>query len=364
MALYADLAGGCATMVKYLNDLTKSNSPFLLGRKTGALDFLTNPMNGSVKLDLNNVQMGKKYVKTKLHYKVRTKPCEILTDDSVGDVCDTAAEPVEESVDVTITKRVGTSPKKFTNANMINICQDTKSFIDEYVVSDMRALREKIDEIALALLEAGAGVNYEYDGTETAAGSSKTLQILGTDSTIGTQVPLYANFTQMLNDYQNNQLNGVPHIIGQGNLQQFYALKGFTCCNADGVAYDSAVASGAAFYLDQAANSVLGSNEALVIAPNVSHLLWFNENHNININTPTAQHIVVPDPVYPGLKWDLDFKWDECEKAWIYKLSTWFDVFNAIQTDAFGAADVSSPICEDELVGMTGIFKYKFTATA
>lgn len=364
MALGVDLAGSCQTILAYMGDLAKSNYPFLLGRKTGALDFLTNPMNGSVKMDLNNTQMGKKYVKTKVHYKVRTKACEILTDSSVGDVCDTAAEPVENSVEVEITKRVGTSPKKFTNSQMINICQNTQAFVREYMLSDMRALREKVDEVTLSLLDAGAGINYEFDGTTTAAGSSKVLQILGTDSTIGTQVPLYANFNQMLLDYQNNQLQGTPHIIGQGNLQAFYSLKGFSCCNADGVAYDSAIASGAAFYLDQAANAQLGSNETLVIAPNVAHLLWFNENRNIDINTPLVQHIVVPDPVYPGLAWDMDFKWDECAKAWIYQLSAHYDIFNAIQADAFGSADETSPICEDDLLGMTGIFKYQFTATA
>lgn len=364
MALGVDLAGSCQTILAYMGDLAKSNYPFLLGRKTGALDFLTNPVNGSVKMDLNNTQMGKKYVKTKVHYKVRTKPCEILDENSTVDLCDTAAEPVENSTEVEITKRVHTTPKKFSNSQMINICQDTQAFVREYMVSDMRALREKVDEVVLSLLDAGAGVNVEFDGTTTAAGVSKVLQILGTDSTIGTQVPLFANFNQVLLDYQNNQLFGTPHIIAQGNLQAFYSLKGFSCCNADGVAYDAAIASGAAFYLDQAANSILGSNQALVLAPNVSHLLWFNENNNIGINTPTAQHIVVPDPVYPQLKWDLDFKWDECDKAWVYKLSAHYDVFNAIKANAFGAEDNTSPVCEDELLGMTGIFKYQFTSAA
>ena len=361
MAVGVDLAGSCSTILRYMGDLTKQNYPFLLGRKTGAIDFLTNPMNGSVKMDLNNTQMGKKYVKSKVHYKKRTKPCEILTDSDVGDVCDTAAEPVEASVDVEITKRVGTSPKKFTNSQMINICQDTQAFVKEYMVSDMRALREKVDEVSLSLLEAGAGVNVAFDGTSIAAGTAKTLQILGTSSDTGTQVPLYANFTEMLLDYQNNQLEGIPHVIGQGNLQKFYNLQKFSCCNADGVAYDSAITSGAAFYIDQAANSVLGANTALMIAPNVAHLLWFNENANIGINNDLVQHIVVPDPVYPQLKWDLDFKWDECAKAWIYQLSAHYDIFNAFQADSFGDADETSPICEDELVGMTGIFLYEFT---
>ncbi len=362
MALGIDLAGSCSNILANMADLTKQNYAFNLGRKTGMLDFLTNPVNGSIKLDLNNTQMGKKYVETKLVYKQRTKPCEILTDTEVGDVCDTATEPAEVSVNATITKRVGTRPKKFSNAKMINICQDTMGFVKEYLVSDMRALREKVDEITLALAEAGAGKNYEFDGTTTAAGASKSVNILKTVN--GLQVPDYAGFLYVKEDYENNQLNGYAHVIGQGNLSRFMDLAQYSCCNASNVSYDAAIAkAGVAYYMDQAANSVLGANEFLVLAPNVTHLLWFNENNNIGINTPIAQHIVVPDPVYPGLKWDLDFKWDECDKAWIYKLSAWFDIFNAIQADAFGDDSTDSPDCNDELIGMTGIFKYTGAAS-
>ncbi len=361
MALNLDLAGSCSNILKNMSDLAKQNYAFNLGRKTGMLDFLTNPVNGSIKLDLNNTQMGKKYVETKLVYKQRTKPCEILTDDSVGDVCDTATEPAEVSVNATITKRIGTRPKKFSNAKMINICQDTMGFIKEYLVSDMRALREKANEVLLALVEAEGGINYEFDGTTTAAGAAKSINLI--KAVNGLDVPDFANFGYIKLDYENNQLQGYPHIIGQGNIARFMDLAKWTCCNGANP-YDNAIAqSGVAYYMDQAANSILGSNEFLVLAPNVTHLLWFNENNNIGINTDLAQHIVVPDPVYPALKWDLDFKWDECDKAWIYKLSAWYDIFNAIPSDAFGDDSTDSPDCNDERIGMTGILKYTGAAS-
>ncbi len=364
---FVDLAGGCEKILRQMGDIAKNNYAFTLERKTGMLDFLTNPVNGSVKLDLTNTQEGKKFVKSKVVYKKRTKPCEILTDDSVGDVCDTPIEPEEESVDVTITKRIGTQPKSFTNSNMINICQDTNAFIQEYVMSDMRALREKASEVMLGLADDAIGVNHEHDGTSTAAGSYKDVRLLGASADIATQVPLYSNFADVTLDYSNNQLRGVPSLIGQGNLEKFMHLAGFSCCNSYGVAYEAAIAKSAvAFYLDQAANNILGANRFLAIAPNVLHLLWFNKNHNININSPTIRHIVVPDPVYPGLNWDLDFKWDECSEKWIYKLSSWLDLFKAYQTDSFGtdgAGDPSPGNCEDELVGLTGVLGYRATTS-
>ena len=350
-------------MLKYMGDLAKGNYPFLLGRKTGVLDFLLNPINGSIKMDLNNAQMGKKYIETRVHYKIRTKPSEILTDSSVGDVCDTAAEPAELSTTVEITKRVGTTPKKFTNDKMINICQDTKSFVNEYVASDMKAMREKVAEVLLNRLEGGAGRNYRHNGEEKTAVQTTDVQVLGTSSDTGVQVPLFANFTDIKLDYYNNQLTGYPHLIGNGNLAKFWELANYSAANSTAVSYDEAIRGGAAFYQDWAANSILGTNEFLVVAPNVAHVLWFNRNANININNDLVQHIVIPDPVYPQLKWDFDFKWDECDKAWIYTLSADYDLFT-LPSDTSGSDDLASPVVANDLVGMTGIFRYKATATA
>lgn len=365
MTPFVDLAGACEKILRQMSDLTKMNYPFLLSRKTGMIDFLLNPVNGSVKLDLNNTQVGKKFVKSKVVYKVRTKACEILEDDEIEDLCEDGAEPEELSVDVTINKRISSPVRSFSNANMINICQDTQAFINEYVVSDMRALREKASEYLLGQADAVVGVNHEQDGSTTTAGSYKNLQLLGTSQDTGVQVPLYANFSEIALDYQNNQMNGYPHLIGQGILQKFMQLQKFSAANSP-VSYEQAIAdSGVAFYLDQAANSVLGANKFLSIAPNTLHLLWFNKNHNININSPTIMHIVVPDPVYPQLKWDMDFKWDECDEAWKYRLSTYLDLFSAIQDDAFGpngSGDPSPTNCEDELVGVTGVFGYTATS--
>ncbi len=326
-------------------------------RATGTLDALLDPSNG--RIVMNNAQMGKKYYQTQVHYKIPTKACEILTDSSVGGLCDTAQEPLEQSVIVDITKRVGTTPKKFTNDNMIKICQDTESFIREYIVSDMNAMKEKVNDVLLALLAAGAGRNHRYDGNNRAEGYYQDLTLLGTSTDTGQQVPIFSRFAEIALDYAKNKRVGIPNLIGEGILSKFWQLQRYSCCNAAGINYDSAIAeSGSAFWLDHGANRVLGANRFLVVAPNVAHVLWFNRNNNINIDTPLARHIVVPDPDYPQLKWDLDFKWDECNKVWIYTLSADFDLFTP-PSDQFGAGDLSSPVCEDDAVGVTGIFTYR-----
>lgn len=358
---YIDLAGACEQILTDMKDIAKQNYPFAMGRSTGMLDALLDPSNGSV--NLVGAQAGKKYVKGRVAYKVRAKSCEILEDASVPSVCNEGTEPLPLEVEVTLDKHISTPVLTFSNDNMVNICQDTQSFVNEYVLSYQKALRERLDEILLAKADDKIGITRHQNGdTDTAAGDYKDKKLLGTDATIGVTTPLYSNFADIKLDYQFNQLSGVPRMVGEGNLQKFFELAQYTCCNASGVAYDNAIAtSGAAFYLDQAANSILGTNRFLVFGPNLLHLLKWNKNANININTELRRRIVIPDAVYPGLNWDLDFEF-ACDDTWNFKLSGWFGLFSAIQSDSFGSSDVSSPICEDELLGFTGVMGYRATA--
>jgi hypothetical protein len=360
---FVDLGGACAKIVRQMEDLTKQNTPFNLGRKTGIIDALLDPSNGGIKLDLNNTQAGKKFVKTKVHYKVRFKPCEWLTDASVPSICNEGSEPLELSVDATISKQFSSPVRSFTNADMVNVCQDTQSFIRDYLMSDMRAGREKLAEYLLAQADGYIGrARHQNGDADNIAGGHKTKRLLATSTETGAVTPLYANYADILLDYQLAQLGGAPMLVGDGILQKFFMLSKYSAANAPGVAYDSAIAeAGAAFYLDQAASTILGSNKFLSIAPNTLHLLSFNKNANINIESATRSRTVVQDPVYPALKWDLDFEFT-CDDVWSYKLSVWADMFSAIRTDAFGTDYSPQNACEDELAGMTGVFGFVATS--
>lgn len=357
---YIDLPGACEKILRNMQDIAKQNYPFAMGRATGMLDALLDPNNGSV--NLVGAQEGRKFVKGRVAYKVRAKSCEILEDASVPSVCDDGTEPLPLEVDVTLDKHISTPVLTFSNDNMVNICQDTQSFVNEYLLSYQKALRERLSEIMLAKADDAIGVTRHQNGdADTAAGSYKDKQLFATSG--GLTTPLYPNFSDIKLDYQFNQLTGVPRMVGEGNLQKFFELAKYSCCNAPGVAYDSAIAnSGAAFYLDQAANRILGTNRFLVFGPNLLHLLKWNKNANIAINTDLRRRIVIPDSVYPGLNWDLDFEFT-CDDKWNFKLSGWFGLFSAIQADSFGDEDNTSPVCEDELIGFTGVMGYRATAS-
>lgn len=357
------LADVCPQILRAAEDLAKSNYAMNLQKALGTLDYLTDPNNGGIKASYT--QDGPKAIRAKVLYKQRTLPCEVQDGEDAKDVtiCDTAVESTTKSVDVQVDDMIATTPRKFTNNNMVQICQDMGSFVKEYLDSDLRAAREKLSRKALAKIAVNIGVNKHQDGTTTAADTYKNVNITGVSN--GQKIPLTGNFNETLMDYQNNQFSGIPVFIGQGNLQTYYSLAGLACCNTATPYADALSRSGSAFFLDQFANEVLGPNDgsgdtrALMLGFGMSHLLWFNENTNINIQTPTNAHIVIPDPVYPQLKWDMNFKWDECNKVWVYNFSANFDIFNVYQSDSFKQND-PTPACDDELYGVTGIWGYRF----
>jgi hypothetical protein len=362
-----DINGACEKIMAQAKDYAKRNyaGPGGLGRATGTLDFLTSPSNGGVKHELVTSNGGRKLRRARVIYKQRVKPCEWSSGSTAlaAGLCDTPNQKEDKEVLVDVSSRIAMEPFKVANEKMVILCQDTESFYNEFISSYLRAGREKLDEVSLALIAAGVGKNIHQDGTTTAAGSYKTLDVITLDS-LSQRVPLTGNFSTVIEDYQNMQFNGTPALIGQGNLQSYFTLAGLACCNQSTPYADALSKAGSAFFLDQAANSVLDANKALMLAFGSTHLLTFNENNNINLDNGLVKHIVIPDPVYPQLKWDFDFKWDECTKSWIFFISVYNDIFNLFQADSFNDDDDSpdnSPACSDELLGVTGIWGYNFT---
>lgn len=199
-----------------------------------------------------------------------------------------------------------------------------------------------------------------------ATGQYKDIQLIeNADS--GQPLPLPGNWAKVLLDYEENQLTGVPAVIGQGNFDLFARLHKMSCCNSATPYGTTDISGDARFYKDQAANSVLGADKFILAAFQVIHLLTFNENRNINLVDATQAHIVVPDPMGYPFDWNLDFYFDKCDKVWKSQYSLLWGTFNKFQDDAFSAdgEDTSpdaSPDCNDELDGVTGMFGYHATA--
>lgn len=363
-----NVVGACERIVEEASRLAGINYAYNLKRKTGALDAITSPDNGGApEARLISYQNGRKLAKLHIYYDQRTKPCEITTDCD-GNVCDDGATPVRKETDVTISNCIKTPVREYSNDDMAALCNDTETFMRERSFSDLRAAKEVLSERIMAEMILMKGVNYEFDGTTTAAGVDKSIQLLATS---GSQsVPLPGNFALMTLDYENNQLMGTPLVVGQGNFELFWKLHGMSCCNSTTPYGEANIAGDVRFYKDQAGNAVLGANHVLMFAPGIVKMLTFNEFRNIQatgVNTNSMQKLVIPDPDGYPFDWNFDFYFDNCSNTWKMQYSLLWGLFNVYQEDSFSADGEStspdaSPDCNDELDGMTGVFGYTITS--
>lgn len=359
-----DIVGACERIRKEAETLAGQNYAFNMQRKVGALDFITSPENGSVDASLISYNNGQKIAKLYILYDQRTKPCQI-THDCYQTVCDDGTTPVRKDATITIDDCIKTPVREYSNDDMVALCDNTSEFMRRRGFSDLTAAREYFSEKILAELVAQIGINHQFDGGNVAAGTYKTLDLIGTDSA-GQPIPLPGNFAKMPLDYSENQLVGTPWVVGQGNFELFWKLHGMSCCNSTTPYGEANIDGDVRFYKDQAANAVLGTNRVLMGAYGAIHLLTFNENRNIEasgVNTADRMNITIPDPSGYPFDWNLDFYFDNCTKSWKSMYSVTWGLFNTFRDDSFSSNSETegSPDCSDILDGMLGVFGYNIT---
>lgn len=356
-----NIVGACQLIREEAANLQGINSAYSLKRKTGMLDWLTSPENGGT--NAKYISMDGKFAKLEVFYDQRTKECQI-TDDCYVSVCDPGVTPLRKRFEFTADNCVNTPVRTYTLDDMIALCTDTKTFMRERGFSDLRAAKEHLSLKMLAEVDAFKGANLYFSGGKGAVGSSKTVDLI--TSTGGQSIPLPGNYAEIALDYETNQLNGNPAFIGQGNFELFWKLHGWSCCNST-TPYGTANMEGdGRFYVDQAANQVLGNNDILMIAPGAVKAVFFTENslvEKMGTNSNTYQSIVVPDPDGYPFSWNFDLYYDICDKVWKSKYSLIWGVFNTFAADSFSANSetTGSPDCSDELDNVTGVFGYSIT---
>lgn len=355
-----DIVGACERIRREAETLAGQNYAFNLQKKTGALDAITSEENGGVDSSLISYDNGTKQARLKILYDQRTKTCE-TTHDCFQSVCDDGATPLRREAIISIDDCVKTKVRIYTNDDMTGLCMNPEEFMRKRLESDLRAAREYLSARILAEIDAAKGPNLRFNSAVQVNGTV-ALDLIGADAA-SQPIPLPGNFAAMPLDYENNQLNGIPFVVGQGNFELFWKLQRWSCCNAT-TPYGAANFDGdVRFFKDQQSNSIIGQNEVLMFAPGVLHLLTFNENRQVErmgTNTNQNMSIVIPDPAGYPFSWNLDFYWDICDKAWKSMASITWGMFNTFQADSFAsnAETAGSPDCNDELDGMTGVFSY------
>lgn len=370
-----NIVGACQNIEREAETLAGSNYAFMLGRANGALDFVTAADNGGVETELISKpgDNGNKLAKLRVYYDQPLRSCQASTSLTTNVCNDTPISVARKSFEKAIGKKISTPPMRFTNDELVIICQGSKEYIQKWLINSVRAAKERWNEVIIAELSTFRGKKYRHSGSEAPASEWTDLQLLASSG--GQYLPLPGNYIQVEQDFRNMKLTGVPAIIGHGNLDTFYRLHGMSCCNQATPYAEALQGAGAAFFYDHVVGDVLGgANRFLVIPFGIIHILTFNENQNIitvngKSDLGTEIHSVIPDPdgltTYTNGKrhpvmWNFDVKWDCTNKSWKYMFSLHWDIFNVYQSDSF-ASDTGTPDCSDDLLGMTGVFGYNAT---
>lgn len=358
MPLFNGLTGACEALLVGMGQLQNQNYAFNLGRRNGMLDFLFSDFNLSqtgARIVQIGGQQGQKR-KVKILYSQRAMPSEILVGAPgiAANICDEGIESVLQDVDVTLTKRISTPVLHFTAEQLTELCQNPDQFMRTNLLTYLRAARERLDQAYLTDALAGIGPIINFSGGTTLPAAPKSVKVIAINAN-GERTPVFSGYNTVKLDFETMQLSGMPALIGQGILQEFFDLYGYACCNSVTPFVDAVQRSNGAFFVDQSANAILGNNEFLSIAPGALLPLIYNKNDAFIMDNDLEKHILLPDPEVPGLIWDVDFKWDGCTESYAWMASVWYDSFRTFQADSFKVGD--------ELAGITGITNYVATAS-
>src|SRR5688572_10887480 len=162
-----NLVGACENIRREAEDLAGSNYAYTLGRANGALEFITSSPNGGVDSQLITQpgENGAKLAQLKVIYDQRTRPCQASTSLTTNVCNDAGLVPTRKQFLKSIGKKISSPVRQFTNDQLVIICKGSKEFIQQWLLNDLRATKERWNEVLLAELNAMRGKQYHWDGT-------------------------------------------------------------------------------------------------------------------------------------------------------------------------------------------------------
>lgn len=239
----------------------------------------------------------------------------------------------------------------------VQIGQPATSMMAEHLDSILHAMNgliQKMDDVLLTSMTAQFGVNVRTgNNAATTINISKDLQIQS----------LTQGLIQILADYEDNELNGTPLVVGSGLFRNFARMQKFKQMDFSGIDTQAQMDE-FKFYYDRKAATIMGTNQIGVFAPNTVHLIEYMQNVGGFAGTKGASTFGTLTDPYTGMRWDFQFKYYDCpttvtnaysgttstiDRGWVLLISKNYDLF-VNPADAFDGADV--------LHGVNGSLRY------
>jgi hypothetical protein len=355
------LSGFCPAVLVGMEEANKRNDPQMRMSKNGFLEAINSPFNdpsAEVKSfdqkDGHRVDVRVKYLKRRTEADVSTSAdyCATGTTSPYFEENVVVNSYVQETIRLNQSdlERYCSSASDPESMNALPINRE----INKLIMSSMNALRTRHNRQIVTIM------NTNFSPKVTSGSGSKDVRLLGTLAT-GSQslsTPIMDGLQEVLFDYENAELVGKPLWIGFGNSSRYFASLGVSCCNETG--FDAPKTSDQVyFYKDTLAPTVWGgANRFAVLAPGTVQYVNFAQNRLrqlINKEVGGIFYSVLPDPVVPGLTWDVQLAWN-CAKYWDVTISTNGGLF-VTPSDSFAYGDRLMP-SQYGNVAVAGAFLY------
>jgi hypothetical protein len=221
------------------------------------------------------------------------------------------------------------------------------------IVGEMHALRSAIDKNIAIKMVSSLGIN-----AATGNNVPVNLPVLNASDFSKREEGI-----QILQSHMQsfNQVNAGYFVIGRGLFDRFNTSLQYGCCNNGGLNWDAMNQfSPYKFYLDQYVTQAFALEDFLLVLPyGETKFMYYNRNlvneaYNAEILKNNSIYGTIPDPMVPGLSYDIQIKNDDCQvnsldMVWDVKLRLRYDV---------AITPPYSYNANDPLFGVNGIFGF------
>jgi len=349
--------GYCQALLKGLEETAGLNDPQMKASPTGFLQALLDPNNRRTTQIVQTDPGNGHLLKLRIKRLKRGIEDETRTTES----CDPTSTPFyeEDCVEMSGYRELAVQVewdelRQYCSdaSRVLRTGEPNTAFMNDHLkklLVRLNGLRRAINADLLAQLAINFGIN-----ATTGNNTAKAIPLLDTSAHYA---KIEQGVQELMYDLQYNEMYGTPLIVGHGLFSRFNTSAQMGCCNSDGFQWGNmAAAAPYRFYVDLQVDNVLGTDEIAVFAPGTIQLL----THNRYRGSFAGKHggsdfATLPDPYLPGLRYDLQLKFQDCGPQRGY---------TAIVGLHYGLYFIPPTAYEltDRLYGVNGVLRYLATA--
>lgn len=309
--------GFCSAVLRGIEGVNGLYQPSM-ATPAGALQALFDPTNRD-EVQFENLTTPNGAIK---QVRVKRLPRGVITDAVDGVIsCTPTSESGYTDDLVTLTEKASTS-FEITLPELQAYCDDalrldsgvtpspTFMTITNMIMAKMNALRLLINQKVVALLDANRGINISY-------GNSNYQSVPMLVTATGAMVEL--GLQTIMSDLSFNEVYGRPIVIGHGIFDRFNTSIQAGCCNANGLNWEAMRENvGYLYYRDFEVGSSVGANNLLILRPGWTQFVFGNNtilSKTGNGRFATSNVGLIPDPLVPGLVYDIAIKEVDCQNG-------------------------------------------------